>query len=292
VARRIAEIAETMRKRGLDPSAVAHFLDRIVFCLFAEDAGLLPDKVFSRMLEKSGGDPARFGRFLEALFESMAAGGDFGLESIRHFNGNLFDDKTVLDLTPDDVKRIAAAAALDWSAVDPSIFGTLFERGLDPAKRSQLGAHFTSREDIERVVGAVVMAVLRREWDETREIIDCLLTTGKKKRKSGGGGGREEHPSPPGSPPGYAAIADAANMLNALRENWLNPPEWTRTETLEFPGTVGGPWDRYIDPATIEDRGAFKVGAVRYPRLVARDADCAVRLKDRTLTNLYNARPT
>jgi hypothetical protein len=93
----------------------------------------------------------------------------------------------------------------------------------------------------------------------------------------------------PDSP--LAAIAAAAKELNTLRENWLNPPDWTRTETLEFPGTVGGPWDRYIDPATAEDRGAFKVGTVRYPRLVPRDADCAARLKDRTLTKLYNARP-
>jgi len=106
-----------------------------------------------------------------------------------------------------------------------------------------------------------------------------------------------------GSP--LAAIAAAAKELNELRENWLNPPEWTRTETLEFPGTVGGPWDRYIDPAslgqspatprhspaTVTDWGAFKVGTVRYPRLVARDAECAARLKDRTLTKLYNARP-
>ncbi len=179
-ARLVADIAAVMRQRGLDPAAVAHFLDRIVFCLFAEDTGLLPDKVFSRMLEKSGWDCARFGRFLEQLFDAMATGGDFGLETIRHFNGNLFDDRTVLDLTVDDVKRITAAAALDWSAVDPSIFGTLFERGLDPAKRSQLGAHFTSRDDIELVVDAVMMSALRREWDETRAIIDSLLTTGRK----------------------------------------------------------------------------------------------------------------
>jgi hypothetical protein len=68
-------------------------------------------------------------------------------------------------------------------------------------------------------------------------------------------------------------ISSAAHELNALREHWLNPPEWTRTEPLEFPGTVGGPWDRYIDPATVSDRGPFKVGTVRYPRLVPRDAD-------------------
>ncbi len=88
-----------------------------------------------------------------------------------------------------------------------------------------------------------------------------------------------------------AAIAAAAKQLNELRANWLNPPDWTRPEVLEFPGTVGGPWHRYIDPATVTDRGAFKVGTVRYPRLVARDADCAVRLKARTMTKLYNERP-
>jgi hypothetical protein len=158
---RIGEIAASMRERGLDPAVVAHFLDRIVFCLFAEDARLLPDMVFSRIVSKSGGEPARFGKTLGMLFEAMAAGGDFGVETIRHFNGNLFDDppspggygaasRTVPALTDDDVKRFTAAASLDWSAVDPSIFGTLFERGLDPAKRSQLGAHFTGREDFPR----------------------------------------------------------------------------------------------------------------------------------------------
>ncbi len=179
-ARHFAEIAAALRLRGLDPAAVAHFLDRIVFCLFAEDTGLLPNMVFTRIVEQSRGEPARFGKILGQLFDTMATGGDFGLEPIRYFNGNLFDDRTVLDLTADEMKRIAAAADLDWSAVDPSIFGTLFERGLDPAKRSQLGAHFTSRADIELVVDAVVMSVLLREWNESREIINALLTTGRK----------------------------------------------------------------------------------------------------------------
>ena len=89
----------------------------------------------------------------------------------------------------------------------------------------------------------------------------------------------------------HAAIAAAAKELNQLRENWLNPPEWTREEIMEFPGTLGGPWNRFIVPATVTDRGAFKVGTVRYPRLVARDAACAARLKERTLTKLYNVRP-
>jgi len=184
-AERFASIADSMRKHGLDSARVAHFLDRVVFCLFAEDIGLLPDMIFSRIVEKSAGDPVKFCRLLSQLFEAMGKGGEFGLESIRHFNGNLFDDASVPELTADEVQRIADTAHMDWSAVDPSIFGTLFERGLDPSKRSQLGAHFTGKDDIETLVNAVVMQPLRREWAESQQVVENLLTTGSKNQKPG-----------------------------------------------------------------------------------------------------------
>jgi hypothetical protein len=180
-AQRFAEVAESMRSRGMDSARVAHFLDRVVFCLFAEDIGLLPDMIFSRIVAKSAGDPARLSRLVGQLFDAMAQGGEFGLESIRCFNGNLFDGASVLELTTGEVERIAEASRLDWSAVDPSIFGTLFERGLDPAKRSQLGAHFTSREDILTLVDAVVMQPLRREWAAAKEKIERSLAVRRKK---------------------------------------------------------------------------------------------------------------
>jgi type II restriction/modification system DNA methylase subunit YeeA len=88
------------------------------------------------------------------------------------------------------------------------------------------------------------------------------------------------------------AITEAARELNTLREGWLNPPEWTKTELLEFPGTVGGPWDRFIDSTTVVSRGSLKIGTVRYPRIVPQDEQCAKKLAKRTLTNLYNERPT
>jgi hypothetical protein len=186
-AKQFASVADSMRARGLDPAQVAHFLDRVVFCQFAEDIGLLPDMIFSRIVEKSGGEPVKFGRFIGQLFEAMAKGGEFGLESIRHFNGSLFDDNTVPELNEAEVRTITQAAGLDWSAVDPSIFGTLFERGLDPAKRSQLGAHFTGKADIELLVDAVVMTPLNRDWSETKGIVENLLATGRKKEGSGFG---------------------------------------------------------------------------------------------------------
>ncbi len=179
-ARQLAEIAQSMRKRGLSALDVAHFLDRMIFCLFAEDVELLPKGLFSRVLKNSRSDPARFHKAIAQLFEAMADGGLFGEHKILHFNGNLFSDATVLDMEPEEIERIAIISTLDWSAVDPSIFGTLFERGLDPDKRSQLGAHYTSRQDIEVLVEPVVMQPLRREWDEVRQICDNLLTTGRK----------------------------------------------------------------------------------------------------------------
>ena len=179
-ARRIAEIAQDMRERGLEPHRVAHFLDRIVFCLFAEDIELLPEHLFGRLVEKTHEDPDRFRKMIGQLFDAMSEGGDFGLETIRHFNGNLFVQGPVLEMTPEEITRIRDAAQLDWGAVDPSIFGTLFERGMDPGKRSQIGAHYTSREDIETLVEPVVMWPLRREWEETRETVENLLRTGRK----------------------------------------------------------------------------------------------------------------
>ncbi len=178
-ASHLAEIAQSMRARGLDPVRVARFLDRVVFCLFAEDVGLLPENLFSRAVEKSNREPARFTRLLGQLFDAMAHGGDFGLDAIRHFNGDLFADGTVLELTADEIDSILAATRRDWSEVDPSIFGTLFVRGMDPDKRSQLGAHFTSREDIETVVDPVVIRPLRREWESVRQKVDDLLAKSK-----------------------------------------------------------------------------------------------------------------
>jgi hypothetical protein len=99
----------------------------------------------------------------------------------------------------------------------------------------------------------------------------------------------ETFPFPRPTPAQEAAIAAAAKELNALRERWLNPPEWTQTRTLEFPGSIAGPWARYLDPSTINPQRS--TGLVRYPRLEPRNADCAAKLKKRTLTNLYNERP-
>ena len=179
-AKALGELAQRLRGRGLEPRAVARFLDRLLFALFAEDIGLLPNEVASKLFEATRGKPELFETLIGDLFRKMADGGFFGVDRIPHINGSLFDDASTIALTEEELGLLAAAARLDWSAIDPSIFGTLFERGLDPAKRAQLGAHYTSREDIETLVEPVVMAPLRREWAEVRTTVERLLATGKK----------------------------------------------------------------------------------------------------------------
>lgn len=196
VAGWIGRIARDMQDRGVLPLAAARFLDRVVFCLFAEDVGLLPDELFTRTLEAASGDPKELFSLLGELFRTMAKGGRFGTEKILHFNGNLFDRSPVVQLTPHEIDRLRKAARMDWSAIDPSIFGTLFERGLDPAKRSQLGAHYTSREDIETLVEPVVMDPLRREWDAVRRAVEdqaevAVAATGKARSRKRGKSGPE-----------------------------------------------------------------------------------------------------
>ena len=141
---------------------------------------LLPKDLFGQLVRKTQDDPARFRKLVGQLFEAMTTGGDFGAETIKHFNGDLFTECPVPEVTGEEIEAILGVAGLDWAAIDPSIFGTLFERGMDPSKRAQIGAHYTSREDIEVLVEPVVMQPLRREWEEIKQVVENLLATGRK----------------------------------------------------------------------------------------------------------------
>ncbi|MDA0815228.1 MAG: class I SAM-dependent DNA methyltransferase [Chloroflexi bacterium] len=177
-AQRFAAIARSLTERGHEPEAVAHFLNRILFCLFAEDVGLLPARIMTGLVESRASRPEEFCEGLSGLFALMSSREGsrfFGNERIEWFNGGLFDDSTVLDLSREELTQVREACRLDWSQVEPSILGTLFERGLDPAKRGQLGAHYTDAEKIEMVVEPVVMQPLRREFEAMRARVEELM---------------------------------------------------------------------------------------------------------------------
>jgi hypothetical protein len=169
VATEFAKLATSLRARGVEPQRAAHFLMRLLFCLFADSIGLLPEHLFRRMIETDKGSPAKFARKLRQLFAAMSSkDSTFGMHDIHYFNGGLFMDDEVFDLDWRDLGVLNVAASLDWSQVEPAIFGTLFERSLDPGKRSQLGAHYTSKEDILLIVEPVVIEPLQRRWQAVR----------------------------------------------------------------------------------------------------------------------------
>lgn len=180
-AGKFATLAEALRKRGNEPHAVAHFLNRLLFCMFAEDIGLLPDHIFSKLVRSVQDKPDQFENRAAALFAAMKDGGDFALNAIEWFNGGLFEDAATLALEAPELKTLLEAAALDWAEIDPSIFGTLFERGLDPSKRSQLGAHYTDPDTIMKIVRPVVIAPLLAEWEAEKVAISAVLEKSKAK---------------------------------------------------------------------------------------------------------------
>ena len=178
IAGLFGHIADALRERGVDASAAAHFLMKLMFCMFAEDVGLLTreGKLFSRVLRSSKSEPQKLSKNLRELFTAMSEGGDFWGEDVLHFNGGLFADAEVIDLLPDEIQKVSDANIPDWSNVEPSVFGTLFERTLDPNKRSQIGAHYTSRADIETLLEPVVMQPLRREWADVKAQCEAQLS--------------------------------------------------------------------------------------------------------------------
>ena len=167
-ATEFALLADNLRKRYESPELIAHYLIRVLFCLFSEDIELLPKGLFTRLVDYGRHNPASFTQAAGQLFQTMAIGGLFGPEPIRYFDGGLFDGGDALALDHEGLTILHRVAQLDWSSIEPSILGTLFQRSLDPSKRSQLGAHYTSKEDILLIIEPVLMAPLRRAWEAAK----------------------------------------------------------------------------------------------------------------------------
>jgi len=175
-----SELAHHLQAKGYEPKRVAHFLNRIIFCMFAEDVGLLPNRIFSKLATASVAHPHTFEANAKQLFGGMATGGTVAFEVIEWFNGGLFDDDATLPLDLAELKLVLKCAELDWSNIEPSIFGTLFERGLDPDKRSQQGAHYTDPATIMKIVGPVVLNPWEREWAAEKAGLAKLTDRAKK----------------------------------------------------------------------------------------------------------------
>ena len=159
------------------------FLMRVLFCMFAEDVELLPKGSFTLFLDEARSKSPHFWTFgLHDLWAKMNSADElnrywsYGDELVRHFNGNLFSSATVYDL-PQEFKGILfLAAKQDWRSVEPAIFGTLLEQVLTVSERSKLGAHYTPRPYVQRLVNATIGDVLVPEWEAVRERVQELLS--------------------------------------------------------------------------------------------------------------------
>lgn len=168
VVENLVSIADSLKARGHGADDTAHFLVRCVFTCFAEDVELLPKNTFKRLLEAALERPEDFQGMCQQLFKLMQSGGVSLVGRIRHFNGGVFDSESAPALNLREIQYLEQAARKGWESINPSIFGTLFERIIDPAKRSQLGAHYTEISDINDVIEPVILEPLRREWEAVR----------------------------------------------------------------------------------------------------------------------------
>ena len=168
----LADDMRTWNARSKSPISeheIAHFIMRMIFCFFASDVGLLDQEAFANLIKVNKTRPADFRKYTGELFAAMKDGGQFLMRDVPHFNGGLFDDTSVPELIADQIVLLEQLNELDWSDIEPSIFGTLFERIIDESKRKQLGTHYTSRDDIELIVEPVLMHPLRQAWEREKE---------------------------------------------------------------------------------------------------------------------------
>lgn len=183
IAQSLGRLALSLEKSGHSPEAVATFLMRALFTMFAEDVELLPKDSFITLLKSLEGQSVQFVPMVEELWRTMKTGGFSTVlrKKIALFNGGLFENVTALPLTNDQFELLIDASEADWRDVEPAIFGTLLERALNPIERHKLGAHYTPRAYVERLVVPTIVEPLRAEWDAVKAAAVTLDRQGKQK---------------------------------------------------------------------------------------------------------------
>lgn len=181
VADRLAALGKSFEGQGHEPEEVARFLMRCLFTMFAEDVDLIPAKSFSDLLKRLRGHPEHAAPALKALWQTMNAGGfsTVLMTDLKRFNGGLFKDAEALPLSEVQLSLLIEAASRDWREVEPAIFGTLLERALDKRQRHKLGAHYTPRAYVERLVVPTIMDPLRNDWRDVQAAAVALSAQGR-----------------------------------------------------------------------------------------------------------------
>lgn len=183
IADRLARLARSLEGQHT-PEEVAGFLMRCLFTMFSEDVDLLPHGSFTKLLGELKGDPSTFADMLESLWGTMNTGGLSPIlrKKLPQFNGGLFAHADAIDLNQDQIQLLIEASTANWKDVEPAIFGTLLERALDPRERHKLGAHYTPRAYVERLVNPTVIEPLREQWKSVQVAALQLAEAGDRKK--------------------------------------------------------------------------------------------------------------
>ena len=181
VADRLAALGKSFEGQGHEPEDVARFLMRCLFTMFAEDVDLIPEKSFSDLLKRLRGHPEHAAPALKALWQTMNTGGfsPVLMADLKRFNGGLFKEAEALPLSEVQLSLLIEAASRDWREVEPAIFGTLLERALDKRQRHKLGAHYTPRAYVERLVVPTIIEPLRNDWRDVQAAAVTLSAQGR-----------------------------------------------------------------------------------------------------------------
>lgn len=183
VSTTLAQLAKSLEQDGFEVERVANFLKRCLFTMFAEDVELLPKGSFHDLLvDIKDRNPEAFPHAVKALWDTMNTGGysERLMQTIKRFNGGLFKGIDPIPLTAEQIQLLIDAAKADWRFVEPAIFGTLLERALDPRERHKLGAHYTPRAYVERLVMPTLIEPLREQWGDVRAAAETLLRQNKR----------------------------------------------------------------------------------------------------------------
>ena len=180
IAKRLAQVSLALEKKNYPAQDVAMFLMRCLFTMFAEDVGLLPEKSFKEVLEECEKNPDAFTHDVGQLWEAMDLGtwAHVLKTKVKKFNGEFFRNRAALPLGREEIGELRQAASYTWKEVDPSIFGTLLEQALDPEERDRLGAHYTPRAYVERLVVATVIEPLREDWRNVQATAETKRASG------------------------------------------------------------------------------------------------------------------
>ncbi|WP_150526732.1 class I SAM-dependent DNA methyltransferase [Roseibium sediminis] len=181
IAAHLAELGKSFEAQGHDSEKVARFLMRCLFSMFAEDVELIPKNSFTELLRKLRGHPEHAAPSLKGLWETMNIGGfsQVLMQDLKRFNGGLFKEADALPLNNLQLGLLIEAAEADWKQVEPAIFGTLLERALDKRQRHKLGAHYTPRAYVQRLVTPTIMEPLRSDWKDVQTAVQRLMADGK-----------------------------------------------------------------------------------------------------------------